>query len=112
MLPPKVKNYQVLNGAVLEHLADRGVFSGIGVEDHLDPNDVVKRQVKIAINRIVEDSKGLPNPTCCKTCPAAVGTCPFCKIRGVTVFKRPCYIGAVTHLLSRCVVHVCVCVCV
>lgn len=103
MLPPKVKNHQVLYQAILDHLEENGsAFSGFTVEDaYLKGEASMERIIKLFIDRIVEDTKGLPNPTCCSVCPAKVGMCPFCEVRGVKVNKRPCYIGAITHLYTR-----------
>ena len=100
MFPPKVKNYKVLYLALLEHLEKSKLFSGFTVEDHAEEK-IQERTINAGICRVVEDSRGLPNPTCCKSCPARVGTCPCCTIRGTKVFDRPCYIGAITYLYDR-----------
>ena len=100
MLPPKVADHQVLYQAVLDHLDENGdVFSGFEIEDAAADGE--KRIIKLFVDRVVEDTKGLPNPTCCKVCPAKVGMCPFCTIKGLKFHNRPSYIGAITHLYSR-----------
>ena len=102
VLPPKVQNHQVLFGALLDHLNKNGLFSGIQVEDSAGPEiHVVTRTIKLFVNGIVEDTRGLPNPVCCKQSPAHVGTCPWCTLPGITIGGKPCYIGAVTHLYRR-----------
>ncbi len=101
MLPPKVKDHQVLLDALIGHLDSKGVFTGLTVKDCADPNIPVERVVKLEINRVIEDSKGMPNPLCCKVCPANTGVCPVCQVKGFKPHKRPCYIGAVTHLFER-----------
>ena len=99
VFPPKVQNHQVLYDAVFNHLETTSkAFSGFAVED---AHSNMRRIVKLLIDRIVEDSKGLPNPTCCKVCPAKVGMCPFCTQRSVHTNGKACYIGAITRLYRR-----------
>jgi hypothetical protein len=100
LFPSKPKNHQVLYDAVLRHLSDRGVFTGISVEDAaLDGSP--ERTVKLFIHQILEDSKGVPHPICSKVCPAKCGMCPLCTVQGMMIKKRPCYIGAATRLYKR-----------
>ncbi len=106
MFPPKIKNHQVLLDALLGHLQSRDLFSGITVHDCADPDNPVDRLVKLEIDRIVEDTKGLPNPTCCCVCPTHIGVCPICRVVGSKIHNRPCYVGAVTYLYERYYIYI------
>jgi hypothetical protein len=89
--------------ALLTFLRGRGLFDGITVEDAAaEQNEPKERSVKLFMNNILEDTKGLPHPVCNSFCPANIGMCPLCTTRGLQVFKRPCYLGAVTRLYRRC----------
>ena len=101
LFPSKPKDHQVLYDAVLRHQADRGMFTGFEVEDAAVEEECKTRTMKIAIHNLLEDSKGVPNPTCSKVCPATNGMCPCCRVKGMKVFKRPCYLGAATRLYGR-----------
>ena len=92
----------MLYDAVLRHQADRGMFTGFDVEDAGVEDERKTRTLKLAIHNLLEDSKGVPNPVCCKVCPATNGMCPLCRVKGMKVFKRPCYLGATTRLYGRC----------
>jgi hypothetical protein len=102
MFPENPKNHQVMYDAVLHHLQQRCVFSGVPIEDSFAKGaEPKKRKVAVMVNSILEDTKGLPLPICSKQCPANCGMCPICTVPGLQVFNRPCYIGAVTRLYRR-----------
>jgi hypothetical protein len=82
----QVKNYHLFYTCVLEHNKDLWLKTAQGGEGkglrcydaHL--NKEVTWYMRVAW--LLEDVRGLPNPTGSKQAPAIVGACPFCKIRG------------------------------
>ena len=117
VLPPSVKNYNVLYGAILKHIRSSGLpmdefkqeyceniypLCSFNAMDHsFNP---AKRVVKhLAINNVLEDTRGVPNPTCSKQCPAVKGMCCKCDVCGVYDKNRKTttYIGSVRCLGNR-----------
>ena len=97
VLPPKVKDYNAMYGAIFRHLQKQDSFSGFPVEDAAE--DVVEeRNIKLFVNNLIEDVDGIPHPTCCKHNGSENGSCPFCKTLCKKVNGRPCYIGAAHYL--------------
>ena len=117
VLPPKVQNYNVLYGAVLKHIRSTGLpvdtfkqeycekvspLCSFRAEDHAcTPPQLVTKH--IVINSVLEDTRGLPNPTCSKQSPAVHGACCKCDVCGVYDKNRgtTTYIGAVRCLGNR-----------
>jgi hypothetical protein len=116
VLPPKVRDYKVLYGAMLQYQRTKGLFPEIEgkadpctdsvpcspqveVNDHAE-DVAVTRMVRGCINHILEDSRGLCKPICCKSAPAENGMCPFCKVVSVRCKnnKSAAYVCAITHL--------------
>ena len=117
VMPPSVQNYNVVYGAILNHIRSTGdpvelptngyskkvyPLCSFRAEDHAEdpPREVQKH---IVLNTIVEDTRGLPNPTCAKQAPAVHGACCNCDICGYydKAKNTSSYIGAVRHLGSR-----------
>lgn len=109
-LPPGVANfksiYRYLIGRIKDTLdpelgdLDRQTFNpvmegGMLVYDAHAESHVT---IQIAFTRFIEDTRGLHHVLCSKQCPALIGACPFCTLRGFTVHKKTVYPGAVTHL--------------
>jgi hypothetical protein len=112
LFPAKPKDHQVMYDAVLRHLDGRGMFTGFDVEDAAVTDECKTRTLKLAIHNLLEDSKGVPHPICCKVCPASNGMCPLCKVKGMKVFNRPCYLGAATRLYERyALMQYCIIIC-
>jgi hypothetical protein len=73
---------------VLEHNRDLFVFTAEGDGEGMEVWDahLQRRETQyLQISLIVEDVRGMPNPTNSKTAPAVEGACPLCKIRGTTL---------------------------
>ena len=116
----QVKNYNVLYGAMLQFQRSRGGFPKmeneadpctdakavtpqVTIEDHAQElEQPITRNLRGCINHILEDSRGMAKPCCCKTAPAHVGMFPKCRVQAVRCKgnKSSAYINAVTRLTS------------
>jgi hypothetical protein len=87
-----------------QHKEQSFPFMCVPVTDQAEVDEAKKeRDVLLMISHIVEDTRGVPNPTCCKQAPSVVGVDPTCNQRGVTnkTLKTTVYPGAVRHLGQR-----------
>lgn len=85
VFPPKVKNYKLFYNTVLEHNRQLWLKTATGPGKGLllyDSHLKCTSRWYLRICWIVEDSRGLPNPTGSKQAPAITGACPLCCIRG------------------------------
>ena len=55
------------------------------------------RRMWLSIAWLLEDTRGLPNPTGSKTAPAYVGGCAFCEVHGYRNGGTSVYVSAITH---------------
>ena len=55
------------------------------------------RRMWLAITWLLEDTRGLPQPTGSKQAPAYVGACAFCEVRGIRHGKTSVYLSAIAH---------------
>ena len=127
----QVKDYNCLYGAIFEHIRASGrplteakidtaqhaqrsfplvCFPIIDYSPTCEGEEPVSRDVFCEFNHIVEDTRGMPNPTCGKQAPSVVGTDPTCNQKGVTnkACKTTVYPGAV-RLLGRRYLAMCRC---
>jgi hypothetical protein len=75
---------------VLEHNRDLFVYTADGDGPGMSVWDAHLQKWEtqyLNISLIVEDVRGMPNPTNSKTAPALEGACPLCKIRGTKLPK-------------------------
>ena len=109
-LPPGVANfksiYRYLIGRLKDNLdpdlgdLDRQTFNPV-IEGGMQVYDAHAEStvtIQVALTRFIEDTRGLHHVLCSKQCPAHVGACPFCTLRGFTAHKKTVYPGAITHL--------------
>jgi hypothetical protein len=81
----------------------KAVSPQVTIEDHAEElKESITRDVRGCINHILEDSRGVAKPCCCKTAPAINGMCPKCRVQAVRCKgnKSSAYINAVTRLTS------------
>ena len=103
-MPPHVLNFPVLYKAILDRCC--GEYE---VVDRSDPSAPVTVTKNVEINRIIEDTRGIPHPLCSKQSPAHVGMCPWCSVEAIPCYPsqgsngktRVGYANAVTHLNTQ-----------
>lgn len=95
VMPPKIRNYKVMFQFLLRQLQPALRGPGILVRDSSIDKDIM---LKIEIVAIVEDSRGLKNPLCCKQSPAIVGGCPYCAVVGLRGCGTTAYVSAISSL--------------
>ena len=115
VMPPKVRNYNAMYGAILSHIRSTGTsmddfkqdyaekvypLCSFDAEDHaLDPPRSVTKY--LCLNNLLEDTRGVGNPTCSFQAPAVDGMCVHCNVKGVHRDKKTTYIGPVRFLGTR-----------
>ena len=57
----------------------------------------IARRMWLGLTWLLEDIRGLPQPTGSKTAPAYVGACAFCEVRGIRHGKTSVYMSAIAH---------------
>jgi hypothetical protein len=57
----------------------------------------IARRMWLGLTWLLEDTRGLPQPTGSKTAPAYVGACAFCEVRGIRHGKTSVYVSAIAH---------------
>ena len=62
-----------------------------------DANLGVARRMWLGLTWLLEDTRGLPQPTGSKQAPAYVGGCAFCEVRGIRHGKTSVYVSAIAH---------------
>ena len=117
----QVLDYNVLYGAILDHVRSTGKEIEIPegkysqpffpwfcfeAEDHSTSPPSMKDKY-VMINTMVEDTRGLPNPTCSKQCPAINGGCCKCGQKGTYINSRKTsvYIGSAVQSLGSRYLH-------
>jgi hypothetical protein len=97
VMPNQLKDYS----ALLEYMLSQWthMFEGNEGIDVWDAHTQENITVWIRLVFMVEDSKGLPHPLCCKGVGSIIGGCPYCTIEGVAGSSGSrCYPCAITHL--------------
>ena len=51
----------------------------------------------LGLTWLLEDTRGLPQPTGSKQAPAYIGACAFCEVRGIRHGKTSVYMSAIAH---------------
>ena len=57
----------------------------------------VSRRMWLGLTWLLEDTRGLPQPTGSKQAPAYIGACAFCEVRGIRHGKTSVYMSAIAH---------------
>ena len=60
----------------------------------------VSRRMWLGLTWLLEDTRGLPQPTGSKQAPAYIGACAFCEVRGIRHGKTSVYMSAIAHTRS------------
>jgi hypothetical protein len=63
----------------------------------------IARRMWLGLTWLLEDTRGLPQPTGSKTAPAYVGACAFCEVRGIRHGKTSVYMSAIAHTRSAAI---------